>query len=269
LPDYTTSIEVRRYNHSGLSVLQDVIIKERPITLFVNGKELAAIVCSPVHLKELAVGFLYSEGIFQERKDLRAVSVNEEEGIIRVEADGRIPSDEDLRKRYVTTCSGKGKTTFYLVDDMLKIKPAESGLVLTVDEILHLSEEIEKNTVVFRSTGGTHGVSLCTSKEVICTFEDIGRHNAVDKMVGYCLLKGISLDDKVIVFSGRISSEIIIKIARIKSPMIISRGAPTDMALGIAKQLGITVIGFARPDKFNVYSNDQRVALENKEGLKK
>ena len=261
MPDYTTSIEVRRYDHSGLSVLQDVIIKERPITLFVNGKELATLACSPVYLKELAVGFLFSEGILWERKDLRAVTVDEEEGIIRVEAEGPLPSDENLRKRYVTTCSGKGKSSFYLVDDVLKIKPIDSGLVLTIDEILYLSGEIEKNTVIFRSTGGTHGVSLCTSKEVICTFEDIGRHNAVDKMVGHCLLKGISLDDKVIVFSGRISSEIIIKIARIKSPMIISRGAPTDMALGIAKKLGITVIGFARPDKFNIYSNDQRVAV--------
>jgi len=262
LPDYTTSIEVKRYNHSsGLSVSQDVIIKERPITLFVNSRELAAVVCSPVHLKELAAGFLFSEGIFQGREDIKTVTVDEEEGIIRVEAEGLLPSDENLRKRYVTTCSGKGKTTFYLVDDVLKIKPTDSSLVLTIDEILHLSGEIEKNTVVFRSTGGTHGVSLCTGKEVICTFEDIGRHNAVDKMVGHCLLNGISMDDKAIVFSGRISSEIIIKIARIKSPMIISRGAPTDMALDIAKQLGITVIGFARPDKFNIYSNDQRVAV--------
>ena len=261
MPDYTTPIEVKRYNRNGLSVLQDIIIKERPITLFLNDKELATLVCSPVHLKELAVGFLYSEGIFRKKKDLRTISVNEEEGLIRVEAEVLTPSDENLRKRYVTTCSGKGKTTFYFVDDVLKIKPTDSSLVLSIDEILYLSGEIEKNTVVFRSTGGTHGVSLCTSKQVICTFEDIGRHNAVDKMVGHCLLNGISMDDKAIVFSGRISSEIIIKIARIKSPMIISRGAPTDMALDIAKQLGITVIGFARPDKFNIYSNDQRVAV--------
>ncbi len=261
MPDYTTSIEVKRYNRSGLSVSQDVIIKERPITLFVNGRELAVVVCSPVYLKELAVGFLFSEGFFQGKEDLRTVIVDEKEGVIRVEAEGWIPSDENLRKRYVTTCSGRGKTTLYLVDDVLKIKPTDSSLVLSIEEILYLSGEIEKNTIVFRSTGGTHGVSLCTSKEVICTFEDIGRHNAVDKMVGHCLLNGISMDDKVIVFSGRISSEIIIKIARIKSPMIISRGAPTDMALGIAKQLGITVIGFARPDKFNIYSNDQRITI--------
>jgi len=94
LPDYTTSIEVKRYNRSGLSVSQDVIIKERPITLFVNGRELAVVVCSPVYLKELAVGFLFSEGFFQGKEDLRTVIVDEKEGVIRVEAEGWIPSDE-------------------------------------------------------------------------------------------------------------------------------------------------------------------------------
>jgi len=108
-----------------------------------------------------------------------------------------------------------------------------------------------------------HSAALADDERVLIFQQDIGRHNTLDKIMGQCFLKEIQLDDKVIVFSGRVSSEILLKAAKMGVPILISRSAPTDLALELADDLGITVIGFARGDKFNIYTHYHRVLVED------
>jgi FdhD protein len=114
---------------------------------------------------------------------------------------------------------------------------------------------------IFMRTGGVHSCAVCREGEVVISNDDIGRHNALDKVFGKCLLEEIRLDDKLILTSGRISSEILIKVARMGAPIIVSRCAPTDLALRLAEKVGITVIGFARAGRMNIYTHPERVIL--------
>lgn len=118
--------------------------------------------------------------------------------------------------------------------------------------------ELETSSTLFHRTGGVHNAQLAHDGKVIASFSDLGRHNAVDKIAGWCFLNNTDTSDKVLVFSGRMPSEIISKVVTLGCPIIISRGAPTDLSLELAAQHGITVIGFTRADRFNVYTHEAR-----------
>ena len=136
-----------------------------------------------------------------------------------------------------------------------------SKISLTADEILSCQAELERISATFHATGGVHSGALTDGKDLLCFRQDIGRHNVFDKIYGYCLTQGIAIEDKALIFSGRISSEIVLKVAKMKLGMVIARSAPTSLALELAEELGITVVGFARGDRMNLYTHPQRVRL--------
>lgn len=125
--------------------------------------------------------------------------------------------------------------------------------------ILNLSNKLNENSQLFKETGGVHSCALCSEEEIIMFHEDVGRHNALDKIVGEAFLKEIPFEDKILITSGRISSEMIIKTAKQRIPIIVSRSAPTELSVGIAKELGITLIGFARGRRMNIYQGEERI----------
>jgi len=237
----------------------DVVVREVPVTLFLNDQEFVTLVCSPGELKELAVGFLCSEGVLQKPEDLKDISFNTQDGLIWVETEGSSPSEEMFLKRFITTCCGRGRASFYFINDARGAAPVQSELTVKPEEIFRLSNLLEESSSLFRNTGGAHSAALCSREGVVAFYEDIGRHNAVDKIFGRCFLEGIPLADKILVFSGRISSEILIKVAKMGIPMIVSRSAPTELAVNMALELGITVVGFAREGRLNVYTHSERV----------
>jgi FdhD protein len=120
-------------------------------------------------------------------------------------------------------------------------------------------EKMDRKADLFHQTGGVHIAALCDSQNFMLTRMDIGRHNALDKIYGYCLKKNIPVKDKVIVFSGRISSEILLKVAKIGCEVVLSKSAPTELAINLAEELGITAVGFIRGESFNVYSHSDRI----------
>ncbi len=134
-----------------------------------------------------------------------------------------------------------------------------SGLKVTASDVRNLAEELEGRSQLFRKTGGVHSAALAVDGKILLFHEDVGRHNTLDKIMGQCFLEEIPLEDKLIVFSGRISSEVLLKTAKMGISVIISRSAPTDLALDLAEDLGITVVGFARGKQFNVYTHPERV----------
>jgi len=263
----TAGFPVTRVRGAHAAAGEDLVVLEKPYTLFVNDRELVTLVCSPLQIKELAVGFLCSEGILRERGDLQGVTINEADGLIWVETrEGRSQSAaaETFLKRFVTTCCGRGRAAFYFINDAREMPPLTSRLSVTPEQIFYLSRRLEEASTLFAATGGAHSAALGAAGEVLMLFEDIGRHNAVDKIFGRCFLEGIPTADKLLVFSGRVSSEILIKVARMRIPVLIARGAPTGLALEMAQELGVTVVGFARENRFNVYTHKERIRLENR-----
>ncbi|WP_066632694.1 formate dehydrogenase accessory sulfurtransferase FdhD [Desulfolucanica intricata] len=262
MPDKkTTRLPIIKINGNISQNDPDLVVRETPLTIFLNGAEFVTLVCSPANLYELALGFLCSEGILQHKKDLKKVALEEEKGIIQIETAKPVIEEEYFMRRYITSCCGKGRSSFYFINDARGTKTVTGNISISIKEIKNLIMELETRAKIFQTTGGTHGAGLCTPKEMLLFFEDIGRHNAVDKLFGRSFLDELQLEDKIIVFSGRVSSEILIKVAKIGIPIIISRSAPTDLAVKIATELGITVIGFARGDRMNIYTHTNRVKI--------
>ncbi|HBV96079.1 MAG: formate dehydrogenase [Peptococcaceae bacterium BICA1-7] len=256
----TRSVRVKRYNGPTSVTSEDLVVREVPFTIFVNDEELATLVCTPEGLEELAAGFLCSEGILRQPEDLKKITINTGDGFIWVETTSPVPATDKFLKRYITTCCGKGRASFYFVNDARDLKPLAMGdYNIKVESVTALASLLEERAGLFRSTGGAHGAALFDSGKIIAHYEDIGRHNAVDKILGHCYLNRIPPADKTIVLSGRISSEILIKVARMGLPVIVSRSAPTDLAIEMAESLGVTVAGFARGSRVNIYTHPERV----------
>ncbi len=253
---------VRRVDENGWREEEDYIVRETALTVYVNSKELATLVCSPVDLKYMAVGFLCAEGILQKREDLKEITLDEEQGMAWVETSRAMSLAEKVfLKRYITPCCGRSRTSFYFAADALLCKPVASDLKVSAAAALRLAAGLQERAQLFRRTGGVHNAALVQGEQILIFREDIGRHNTLDKIYGQCFLEGIPIQNKMIIFSGRVSSEILLKVAKMGVPILISRSAPTDLALKLAEELRITVIGFARGSRLNIYTHPDRVIL--------
>lgn len=259
----SASYKVRKVEEKGWHDQTDLIVKEKAITIYVNSGELATVVCSPAHLVYMTVGFLCSEGILCKRQDLTSITVDEDKGLVHVKVNGyeHKPAGKDFLKRYITPCCGRGRASFYFSTDALLCRKVVSDVKIPACKIRSLSGELEERSRLFRRTGGVHNAALAVSDRILIFQEDVGRHNTLDKIMGQCFLEEIPFDDKIIIFSGRVSSEILLKVAKMGVPILVSRSAPTDLALELAEDLGITVVGFARGENFNIYTHCERVLV--------
>ncbi|MCD5390416.1 formate dehydrogenase accessory sulfurtransferase FdhD [candidate division NPL-UPA2 bacterium] len=240
---------------------KDIVIEEVPFTILANEQQLVTLLCSPDNLEYLAAGFLLSEGLVRDKSDIKGVSLHRErEGYyVSVKLDGSFQIPENFfQKRLVTSGCGKG-TSFFDSQDVMNLQPTDSKLQVSQDEIFQLMKELERRSSLFKTTGGAHSAALCDQTAIKVFAEDMGRHNAIDKVFGECLLKDISTEDKIVLTSGRISSEIISKAAKREVPVIVSRAAPTDLAVRLAEKLRITLVGFVRGKRMNVYTGSSRL----------
>jgi FdhD protein len=212
----TEKIRLKRYIGEFSQDTEDLVVLESPVTIFINDEELATLVCTPENLEELTLGFLFSDGILKNYQDIKSIKILQQEGLIWVNTNKPLVATKNFLKRYITTCCGKGRPSFYFINDAEDIIPLKSdNFTLSPLKIIEHISSMEDRSVLFRSTGGAHGAALCDNKSLLVFFEDIGRHNAVDKIIGHCLLEKINLSCKAITLTGRISSEILIKIAKI------------------------------------------------------
>ena len=236
-----------------------MLLKNCRLTIVLNGRELVTLLCSPANLKYLAIGFLLSEGLLRNRNDIKSIIDDEQRGIVRIETVTDLNGEEEqVFKRIITPGCGRG-AAFYSAADAALMNEVKSELQVNGAEILELMSNFQHRSETYRSTGGVHSAALCDNKNLNVFSEDIGRHNAIDKIFGQCLWEGIPTTDQIILTSGRISSEIVIKIARNNVPILASKSAPTNTAVKLADLLGITLIGFVRGTRMNVYSQHRRI----------
>jgi len=240
----------------------DEVASEFPVNLVLNGKPLVTLLCTPSELKELAIGFLLSEGLLRQRSSLKKIKINEPENTVQVELSD-LPADfsKNFETRTISSGCGKGVTfTQYRVQS--ERKRALEGPLLNLEDIRHLLGMFRNLSSLYLETGGVHSAALSDGQRILFFSEDIGRHNAVDKLMGKAFMKSVSLENKILLTSGRVTSEIMTKAGRNRFPILISRAAPSCMAISYAEDMGITLIGFARGDRLNIYSWPNRIKFD-------
>jgi FdhD protein len=259
LNEITTSQSIVKYNGFTFIEEEDDIAVESALTIILDGEEFATMVCTPSELKELVVGFLASEGVIRVFHDIQSIQIDQEKGFAYVDLVKKQSIQKEFHsKRFIGSCCGKGRQ-FYFHNDVMTAKTILTKLTITPDQCKQLMMQLQECSVDFQQTGGVHNAALCTKDGIVISRTDIGRHNALDKLFGYCLIQRISLKDKILAFSGRISSEVLLKAAKIGVGIILSKSAPTNLALNLAADLGITAVGFIRGRGFNVYTHQERI----------
>ena len=258
----TEKLSILRITEQGRSSLEDVVVREFSLTIILNNQELVTLLCSPISLKYLAAGFLLSEGLISSKDDIKKIVVDDQRGMVQVETkrNNRFATEPSF-KRLITSGGGRG-ALFYHAPDAQGQAKVESDIEISAHEVFALMDKFVQYSEVFKATGGVHSAALCSTKDILVFSEDIGRHNAIDKIFGECILKDIPTEGGLIITSGRVSSEILLKVARRNIPLLISKSAPTNLGVSLANDLGITVIGFARGRRMNVYTNGWRVVAK-------
>jgi FdhD protein len=253
------NVNILRLTEDGRENIEDIVVREFPFTIILNNEELVTMLCSPTNLDHLAVGFLFSEGFLESKDEIKNVLVDENRGIVRVNTkEDKNLNNDFLFKRMITSGCGRG-ASFYHAADAENREQIKSERKISTGQVLMLMKEFQQKSAVFRETGGVHSAALCDTDNILVFMEDIGRHNAIDKIFGKCVMENIPTEDRIVVTSGRISSEILLKVSRRDIPIIISKSAPTNLGVRLANELGMTLLGFARGKRVNAYTNDWRI----------
>lgn len=252
-----SEIEIRKFKIDKFIEAEDIVIDENPLTLFINGYQFLTLMILKENLEELITGFLAAEGIIETKQDIKNIEYKHEKTVAMVEIKGDF-SPNKYKKRTLTSGCGGG-STFINLEDCARAQEIESRQQYQAEEFTALMFKLQQNSKYFQKTGGTHTAALASAGEIIYQLEDIGRHNALDKVIGRALMEDINLKNKIILTSGRISSEMIIKVLKQGIPFLVSRSAPTDAAVRIARDRNITLIAFCRGQRFNIYSGEERV----------
>lgn len=233
------------------------VVLEVPLTITVNGRHALTVMTSPVMLQELVVGLLYTERIIHEPDEIESMQIEPD----RVSVLTKNPFKILISKK--TVLSGCGGSSSFL--DVAKLPKIISDLVIDLDDIrAGMKQALQSD--LHAKTGGVHIVGLFNTDGAVCIAEDIGRHNALDRVIGYGLLNNIPFSRTFVVSSGRVSSEMARKCLIAGIPIIVSRSATTSLAVETAEKTGLTIIGFARSDQMNIYTNPERVRVAGKKG---
>jgi FdhD protein len=249
------AIHYERYEFKKWKPFEAETIVETPVSLTVNGQVWLTFMCTPVDLEAMAVGFLYNEGIIESMGEVEDVRVCEHGDNVDVWLNRSVEQPQSWRR--TSGCTG-GVTA---VDALARADVSFNGNQPKVapEAIGHLVELLFQAQELYRETGGVHTSALGDGDKTIFVAEDIGRHNTLDKIAGLCLMNNLWPPTRILITTGRISSEMLQKAARIQAPILISRTSPSSLSIEMAERYGITLIGYARRDRFNVYSNPQRI----------
>jgi len=231
--DITGTRQISRFSKGEFREVEELLAVEEKFVLVVNGESVLTTSCSPGNSRELAYGILFSRGIIGETDDV--LSFKEERGRFSAEVRSHVPGP---------------------------LSPIDSSFALPLQLLIEARWECHERAVIFQQTGGTHAAALGDGSGLIDLFEDISRTCALEKVIGHALLNGISLRDKFVFLSSRVSRGMLEKVARSKIPIVGAVSAPTLQAVEQAQALGICLCGFVRDRRLNIYTNEWRVKLQ-------
>ena len=250
-------IRVHDFSEGRFCVTDIPVVQERPLTVYVNGEELLTLLCTPSKLEALVVGFLLFEGILRSLDDLESLTVLAEDGV----ADVRLTSAFVPPRRLVHTSGCGGGITFSLETE--GAAALQDNVTVDPHALFPLLHALYVEAHAYRESRGIHAAALAEGESLLIVAEDVGRHNAVDKICGEAMLRGIPTAGKILLATGRISSEMLRKGAHMGTPLVVSRTSATTLSVDLAKRLGLTLIGYASGDSFYVYSHPERLAIRH------
>ena len=269
------NLEVRRWRSGAWEASPDAVVLEEPLQLSLNGAPLSVVMRTPGNDIELALGLFHGEGILASRDEVEAVRISAEAGEvedrIRVEASIVESNSIDVRlrgeprrkpERSMLASSACGVCGAVMIDDLKHgLAPLASGPPVAAGTLARLVDVLRAGQGVFDQTGGLHAAGLFTADgQLACGREDVGRHNAVDKVIGRALLDGrLPAGQSLLLVSGRAGYEIVQKSIAAGIPIVAAVGAPTSLAVALAREFGQTLVGFLRDERFNVYSAPERI----------
>ncbi|MGW4214066.1 formate dehydrogenase accessory sulfurtransferase FdhD [Lentzea sp. NPDC004789] len=262
---------VERLSPNGRRRRVDALAAEEPLELRVDGKALAVTMRTPGQDVELAHGFLLSEGVIGSAEDVSVARFCEGTGpdgmntynVLDIAlADGVPPPDTGVERNFYTTssCGVCGKAALDAVKLKTRYSPAADPVQVTAEALTGFPDALRERQKVFESTGGLHAAGLFRDGELLVVREDVGRHNAVDKVLGWAVLQHlVPLTGAVLMVSGRASFELVQKAAMAGVPVLAAVSAPSSLAVELAEEQGMTLVGFLRGDSMNVYTGGERV----------
>ena len=257
LEDLVT-LPVTRYRAGALTPEKSPVAVETPLTFVVNGHEVATLMCTPSHLKAYTIGFLFTSGMIRSAQDILDWDLDRRKW--RVDVTVKDFTDPELLGQRVYT-SGCGKGVMYTsMVELAARHPIESDIRISGQAIIDAMGWLAKCSELHKKTGGVHSAAVSINGELPeFHIDDIGRHNAVDKVIGTLLMSGTPTDNLVLMGTGRVSSEILHKARRLGIPVIATRGVPTHQSILLAEEMGMTIAGFVRPTNFAVFTHPERI----------
>ena len=238
MSDYGTELvkthQITRIGPDGRKQLEDLLMREDRWRLFCDGERVSTHNCLSLGLEQMAVGQLRYQGIIQRVDEVAGIHLDETRKVISVRLRGADFSQEPVSR-------------------------TDADARFNASDIHRLQDEFNKRCGLFRSTGSAHSCAAADAEGIICYFEDVARHNAMDKVLGECLLKDIDANDKALFFSGRLALDMLEKSIATGIKVLVSPGAPTLAAVEAAETHGLTLLGFVRPDNINIYTNPHRI----------
>jgi FdhD protein len=256
------SITYAGYYDAECRPVRGVVPEEDIVTLYVNGRALVSLMCTPVQLEDLALGFLFNEGLIAGMEDVAVLEMCGGERCVDV----WLEHDIETPQLRIITSGCSGGTTF---EDVVSAQHRiTSEAWITPQQATRLMHSFSEAMTLYQRVGGIHGAALADADggRLLCLAEDVGRHNALDKIAGHCLRLGQPLRDLTLLTSGRVSSEMVNKAARMGVPIIVSRTSPTSLSIRLAQAWGITLIGYTRRRSFHVYAGEKRVVCQKDAG---
>ncbi len=254
-------IVIHRYQDGKLQPTARPLVAEYPLQLTINNRPLATLIASPHQLNFLVIGFLKLQGIIETLDDIRCLGVCSEQGAARVEIRGEAP--QGLRPTLTSGCGTGISFDLELRGETHQPQPA----VYPAEAVLELMRQLARRAELYARHGGVHSAAVGNATGLLIHAEDLGRHNTPDRIAGEALFKGIDLKGCMLVTSGRISTEMVAKAARLGIGLIASRSSATEAAVKLARQAGITLIGYLRGNNFEVYTHPAQLALSTDSGI--
>ncbi|MCS7115181.1 MAG: formate dehydrogenase accessory sulfurtransferase FdhD [Nitrososphaerota archaeon] len=243
--------------------VKDYVAEEKPLHIFVNRTQYATILCNPKELEELAVGHLLSEGIIKTVDEIAKITL-EEGGMCHVNLKPQVNLEARLRfaqpfsRIILSACGGP-----YQPQAIRRIRKVGSKLAVKAATIQNCVNNLNHMAETFRKTGGVHAAAVYKADGTLVAFaEDVGRHNAVDKAIGKCALDRTPFNECFLALSGRLTADIVLKAARVGIPIVASLAAALDSGIEIAKKANITLVGFVRGRRMNVYNALERIVFD-------
>ena len=229
--------------------------REFPFNIRLNGKEYLTTLCSPVSLDFLVAGLLFSEGLIKSKGDIESLVIDEQRAFAEVITRSRIEPQDCPLKPLIASAGVKGMSRY----NPAAVLPVNSNIRVTPAQVISLIKAFLGSSAVYDATHGTHAAALARPEGIVIFHEDIGRHNALDKVFGQALMQGLPLGDAIIITSGRISSEILLKVAKRAVPVLISKASPTDLGASLANRMNITLIRATTGGEINIYAGEERI----------